>query len=68
MQEVGKFKMDTNVIPNNWKIIWHSRSVIIMCSLKVFSLEKLVVNLPDDAFKYTSEKLKTDETKRSLSS
>ena len=63
----GKEKqMDINVIPNNMKkymAFMLGKHLVFIDSFQFMSssLDKLVSNLPDDAFKYTSEKIKDTE-------
>ena len=59
-------QMDINVIPNN--IYKHMALILVkhlvfIDSLQFMSssIDKLVSNLPNDAFKYTSEEIKTDK-------
>ena len=56
--------MDINVIPNNMKKHWAfmlGKHLVFIDSFDFMSssLDKLVSNLPDDAFKYTSEEIKS---------
>ena len=69
MQEIGKFKRKINVIPNNMErymsFMLGAHLVFLDSFQFIFSsLERLVSNLPEDAFKYTSEEFhKTEELK-----
>ena len=54
--------MDTNVIPSNmekYMAFMLGKHLVFIDSLQFMSssLDKLVNNLPNDAFKYTSEKI-----------
>ena len=60
MQEIGKFKQNINVIPNNMEkymafMIGNHLMFIDSFQFMSSSLEKLVNNLPEDSFKYTTE-------------
>ena len=66
MQEIAKFKMPINVIPNNmerYMSFMLGRHLVFLDSFQFMgtSLEKLVQNLPDDKFKYTSEEFKKEK-------
>ena len=71
-------QMDINVIPNNmekYMALMLGKHLVLIDSLQLMSScpDKLVSNLPNDAFKYTAEetknvkKTKTFETERCLS-
>ena len=58
-------QMDINVIPNNmerYMAFMLGKHLVFVDSLQFMSssLDKLVGNLPNDAFKYTSEEIKND--------
>ena len=62
MLETGNFKQDINVIPNNMEkylAFMPGKHLEFLNSFQLMSsgLDKLVANLPEDAFKYTSEEL-----------
>ena len=66
MQEIGKFKLPINVIPNNmerYMSFMLGRQLIFLDSFQFMgtSLEKLVQNLPDNKFKYTSEEFRGEK-------
>ena len=58
--------MDINVIPNNYMEKYMAfilgKHLVFIDSLQFMSssLDKLVSNLPNDVFKYTSEEIKND--------
>ena len=59
-------QMDINVIPNNmekYRAFVLGKHLVFINSLQftTSSLDKLVSNLPNDAFKYTSEEIKNDK-------
>ena len=61
MQEIGKFKLDVYVIPNNmekYMAFMLEKHLIFIDSFQFMSssLVKLVSNLPNEAFKYTKKK------------
>ena len=63
MQEIGKFKENINVIPNNMEkymafMIGKNLTFIDSFQFMSSSLEKLVSNLPDDLFEYTAKVFK----------
>ena len=58
--------MDINVIPNNmekYMAFMLGQHLVLIDSLQfmISSLDKLVSNLPNDAFKYSSEEIKDDK-------
>ena len=58
--------MDINVIPNNMEKYMASmlgKHVVFIDSFQFMSssLDKLVSNLPNNAFKYTSDEIKNDK-------
>ena len=60
MQEIGKFKVDINVIPNNmdkYMAFMLGKQLVFLDSFQFMSssLDNLVSNLPRDAFKNTDE-------------
>ena len=66
MQEIGKFKQDINVIPNNmekYMAFMLGRHLVFLDSFQFMSssLDSLASNLPEDAFKYTSEEFKDEK-------
>ena len=66
MQGVGKFKMNINAIPNNIKKYMSfmlGRQLVFLDSFQFMSssLDNLSKNLPDEAFKYTSEEFKDEK-------
>ena len=68
MQEIGKFNMDINVIPNNmekYMAFMLGKHLVFLDSFQFMSssLDSLVGNLPDDSFKLTSECFKGDKLK-----
>ena len=67
MQEIGKFKQDINVIPNNMEkymaFMLGKHLVFDSSQFTSSSLQKLVANLPEESFKYTREELKDDKFK-----
>ena len=63
MQEIGKFKLDVNVIPNNmekYMAFMLGKHLTFLDSFQFMSsaLDRLVNNLPPDSFKYTNEEFK----------
>ena len=69
MQEIGKFNWKINVIPNNmerYMSFMLGDHLVFLDSFQFMSssLEKLVSNLPEDAFRYTSKEFSNaDELK-----
>ena len=68
MQEIGKFKRKINVIPNNmerYMSFMLGERLVFLDSFRFMSnsLEKLVSNLPEDAFRYTSKEFNEQELK-----
>ena len=68
MQEIGKFNRKINVIPNNMErymsFILGERLVLLdSFQFMSSSLERLVSDLPEDAFKYTSKEFNEEEMK-----
>ena len=66
MQEIGKFNMNVNVIPNNtekYMAFMLGKHLLFIDSFQYMasSLHRLVNNLPTDGFKYTSELFKNKE-------
>ena len=62
MQEIGKFRQEINVIPNNmekYMSFMLGKHLVFLDSFQFMSsgLDRLVSNLPRDAFKCTSEEL-----------
>ena len=65
MQDIGKFKQDINVIPNSlekYLAFMLGKHLVFLDIFQLMSsgLDKLVANLPEDAFKYTSEELQRE--------
>ena len=63
MQEIGQIKMNINFIPNNmekYMAFMLGKKLVFIGSFQFMSssLDKLVQNLPENKFKYTSEKFK----------
>ena len=59
-------QMDINIIPNNmekYMAFMLGKHLVFIDSLQFMSssLDKLVSNVPNDAFKYTSEEIKNDK-------
>ena len=59
-------QMDINAIPNNmekYMAFMLGKHLVFIDSLQFTSssLDKLIINLPNDAFKYTSEEIKNDK-------
>ena len=66
MQEIGKFKLDINVIPNNMEkylAFMLGKNLVFIDSFQFMGsgLASLARNLPKDRFKYTSEEFKGRE-------
>lgn len=68
MQEIGKFNQDINVIPNNmekYAAFMIGKHLVFFDSFQFMSssLESLAKNLPEEAFKYTSEEFLDEKLK-----
>ena len=65
MQEIGKFKLDVNVIPNNmekYMAFMLGKHLTFLDSFQFMpsALDRLVSNLPLGSFKYTNEEFKNN--------
>jgi len=65
MQEIGKFNMDINVIPNNmekYMAFMLGKHLVFLDSFQFMSssLDRLASNLTNESFKYTSEEFKNN--------
>ena len=66
MQEIGKLKQEINVIPNNmvkYMAFMLGKHLVFLDSFQFMSssLDSLVNNLPDGAFRYTSEEFRDEK-------
>ena len=66
MQEIGKFKQDINVIPNNiekYMAFMLGKHLVFIDSFQFMSssLDKVVNNLPNEEFKYTKREFEDEQ-------
>ena len=65
MQEIGKFKQDINVTPNNMKKYMAWKTLVFINSFQFMSssLDKLVSTLPNEGFKCTRKEFEEGQFK-----